>query len=115
MDFNSLTLSLTTFIDAFSSGYDRIGSAVQGLLGVFITIEVVLFGLWFSFGGEQVSSALKKLLALGLWVWIVQNYSTLAKAFVTSMIEAGLLAGGRGGDYRLLLDPSAIAGQGLDA
>ncbi len=115
MKFNALTLTLQNFIAAFSGGYGRLQGDANSLLGILIGIEVVLLGLWTAVGaGDNVVGVFKKILHIGLWVWIVQSYPTLCKAFVDSVVQAGLLAGG-GGDVSLLMDPSRLAGYGLDA
>jgi type IV secretion system protein TrbL len=115
MQFNTLTLTLQNFIAAFSGGYARLQSAAGSLLGILVGIEVVLLGLWTALsGGENVVGIFKKILHIGAWVWLVQSYPSLCKAFVESLVQAGLMAGG-GGDVSLLMDPSRLAGYGLDA
>ena len=90
--------------------------AANGLLGILVGIEVVLLGLWTALGGgDNVVGVFKKILHIGAWVWIVQSYPSLCKAFVDSLIKPGMLAGGGGGDVSLIMDPSRIAGYGLDA
>jgi type IV secretion system protein TrbL len=113
--FNTLTLTLQNFIAALSGGYGRLQGSVNSLLSILVGIEVVLLGLWTALGGgDNVVGIFKKILQIGAWVWIVQAYPSLCKAFVESLVHAGLLAGG-GGDASLLMDPSRLAGYGLDA
>ena len=115
MKFNTLTLTLQHFITAFSGGYGRLQGAAQSLLAILVGIEIVLLGLWTALGGgDNVVHVFKKILHIGFWVWIVQSYPTLCKAFVDSLVQAGLVAGG-GGNASLILDPSRLAGYGLDA
>jgi type IV secretion system protein TrbL len=115
VQFNSLTLTLQNFIAAFSGGYSRLQGAANGLLAILVGIEVVLLGLWTALGGgEHVAGVFKKILHIGGWVWVVQAYPTLCKTFLESLVQAGLMAGG-GGDASLLMDPSRLAGYGLDA
>ena len=115
MQFNSLTLTLQNFIAAFSGGYSRLQGAANGLLAILVGIEVVLLGLWTALGGgENVVGIFKKVLHIGGWVWLVRGYPTLCKAFLESLVQAGLTAGG-GSDVSLLMDPSRLAGYGLDA
>jgi len=84
-------------------------------LAILVGIEIVLLGLWTALGGgDNVVHVFKKILHIGFWVWIVQSYPTLCKAFVDSLVQAGLVAGG-GGNASLILDPSRLAGYGLDA
>jgi type IV secretion system protein TrbL len=115
MKFNTLTLTLQHFITAFSGGYGRLQGAANSLLAILVGIEIVLLGLWTALGGgDNVVHVFKKILHIGFWVWIVQSYPTLCKAFVDSLVQAGLVAGG-GGNASLILDPSRLAGYGLDA
>ncbi|MGO9838717.1 MAG: P-type conjugative transfer protein TrbL [Polyangiaceae bacterium] len=116
MQFNTLTLTLQNFITALSGAYSRIQGSASTLLGILVGIEVVLLGLWTALGGgDNVVGVFKKILHIGAWVWIVQSYPTLAKDLVDSLVKAGLLAGGGSGDVSLLMDPSRLAGYGLDA
>jgi type IV secretion system protein TrbL len=116
MQFNTLTLTLQNFITALSGAYSRIQGSASTLLGILVGIEVVLLGLWTALGGgDNVVGVFKKILHIGAWVWIVQSYPTLAKDLVESLVKAGLLAGGGSGDVSLLMDPSRLAGYGLDA
>src|SRR5580700_9076192 len=116
MQFNTLTLTLQNFITALSGAYGRIQSSASTLLGILVGIEVVLLGLWTALGGgDNVVGVFKRILHIGAWVWIVQSYPTLCKDLVDSLVKAGLLAGGGTGDVSLLMDPSRLAGYGLDA
>ena len=116
MQFNTLTLTLQNFITALSGAYSRIQGSASTLLGILVGIEIVLLGLWTALGGgDNVVGVFKRILHIGAWVWIVQSYPTLSKALVESLVKAGLLAGGGSGDVSLLMDPSRLAGYGLDA
>jgi type IV secretion system protein TrbL len=116
MQFNTLTLTLQNFIAALSGAYSRIQGSASTLLGILVGIEVVLLGLWTALGGgDNVVGIFKRILHIGAWVWIVQSYPTLSKALVESLVKAGLLAGGGSGNVSLLMDPSRLAGYGLDA
>jgi type IV secretion system protein TrbL len=116
MQFNTLTLTLQNFITALSGAYTNIQGAASSLLGILIGIEVVLLGLWTALGGgDNVAGVFKRILHIGAWVWIVQAYPTLAKALRESLIQAGMTAGGGTTDVSLLMDPSRLAGYGLDA
>jgi type IV secretion system protein TrbL len=115
MKFNALTLTLNNFIAAFAGGYGRLSGAANGLLAALGAIDIVLLGFWWALGGgERLTSVFKKILYLGFWIWATHAFPTIAKTFVETLMSAGTMAGG-GGNSNLLLDPSAIAGHGLDA
>ncbi|MCB2181350.1 MAG: P-type conjugative transfer protein TrbL [Desulfobulbaceae bacterium] len=116
MDFNSLTTTLTNFINAFNGGYSLLLPSVRWLTGTLLAIELSLIGIyWAVSGGERLIAVIKKLLFILFWVMLVGYFDVWAKTFVKSLINAGLIAGGQSGNYNLLLDPSRIAGYGLDA
>ncbi len=115
MDFNLLTTVLTTFVNALSSGQARVVAAGGGILRGLAVIEIVLAGLYLALGGADLSSLLKKLLQLSFWFWFATNFTSLAKTFVETLVQFGLSAGGQNGNMRLLLDPSQIAGMGLES
>jgi type IV secretion system protein TrbL len=75
MEFNSLTLTLQNFIAAFSGGYSRIQGPVNALLGILVGIEILLLGLWSALGGgDNVVGAFKKILHIGVWVYLCQHF-----------------------------------------
>ena len=80
-------------------------------------IELVLIALWWALGGNhQIVDAIKKILFLMFWLWIVTNFATLAPQFVYSLVDAGISgAGGAAGGHGIILDPSRIFGAGLEA
>ena len=116
MKFNALTIALHNFITIFSGGAGRLTSYANTLLYSLAAIDIVLLGLWWALdGGERLSGIFKRILYFGFWIWMVKNFPTLAKSFVDSLVQAGQIAGGGKADSALLLDPSKIAGYGLDA
>ncbi|HEY0871767.1 MAG TPA: P-type conjugative transfer protein TrbL [Acidothermaceae bacterium] len=116
MEFNTLTTTLTTFVGVFQAGYSRLGPTINGLLAILAGIDIVLVGFWWALGGgERLTEVIKKILFLGFWLWFTKSFQSNAKAFVDSLINAGLTAGGHPGGVNLLLDPSRIAAYGLTA
>ncbi len=116
MQFNILTLTLQHFVGVFSGGFGRMSSAVHALLAALVGIDLLLMGFWWALGGgEQLAAVFKKILYIGFWIWLVQSFPGLAKSFVDSLVSAGLMAGGGGVSVSQIMDPSALAGAGLDA
>ena len=115
-EFNTLTSTLTTLIDAFSVGYANLIGDIDYLLYTLGGIEITLIGLYWALGGgERIVEVFKKVLFLFFWVWLVNEAPFLMDDFVFSLAEAGFTAGGNAGNLDLLLDPSRIAGYGIDA
>jgi type IV secretion system protein TrbL len=115
MDFNLLTTTLTTFVSALAAGQAKVQAAGGGVLRALIIIEICLAGFWIALGSASVPSMFKKLLHITFWMWFATSFPTLVKAFSDSLVQLGLSAGQQSGNMSLLLDPSRIAGQALDA
>jgi type IV secretion system protein TrbL len=115
MDFNLLTSTLSAFVGALAQGQARVQSAGGSVLRGLIIIEIVLAGCWVALGSASVSSMFKKLLHITFWMWFATAFPTVVKAFSDSLVQLGLAAGQQSGNMSLLLDPSRIAGQALDA
>ncbi len=115
MDFNLLTTVLTTFVNALAAGQARVQSTGTGVLRSLAIIEIVLAGLWMAMDAPSLAAPFKKLLQISFWVWFANNFGTLTKKLCDSLVQLGLSAGGISGNLSLLLDPSRIAGQALDA
>lgn len=112
MDPGILTQTLNNFLTAFGAGWSNLQPAINWLTGALLGIEIVMLGLWWALGGgEQIVGVMKKVLYLGVWLWIVRSFPALSDAFVQSLIQAGKMAGGGGGPS--LFDPSKIIEYGL--
>jgi len=105
--------TLHTLILGVLTGHQNMRHAVDSVMWSLVTIEIVVVAIWTAFGEEQIASLLKKLLGLGIWIWIVQSFPRLAQAFVESVATVALRAGGKGDDFSVLLDPSSIMVRGL--
>ncbi len=113
MTFNVLTTVLTTIVGALGKAQSSIGKAGAIMTGLAV-IEIVLAALWVAMDGGSMSEGFKKLLQLSFWVWFATHFAGFAKYFSDSLVQMALGAGGQPGNYGLLLDPSRIAGMGLD-
>ncbi|ARM30495.1 P-type conjugative transfer protein TrbL [Prosthecochloris sp. HL-130-GSB] len=115
MNAGILTETLNHFISAFSASWGNLQPSINWLIGILLSIEIVLLGLWWALsGGERLVEVIKKLLFLGFWMWIVTGFPELVDAFVNSLIEAGKIAGSASGGGPSLYNPSKILGYGLD-
>jgi type IV secretion system protein TrbL len=110
---SATTQSLQNIIQGVLAGHAQMGGPAAYLMWSLVTIEIVLLGIWFAFGDAEISKLLKKVLEIGIWIWIVQAFPTLAQSLVEGMATAALRAGGGGDDFRTLQDPSGIMSRGL--
>src|ERR1022692_3086934 len=115
MQINVLTTTLTTFVTAIHNGQKTMHSAGNGILYGLAAIEVVLACLWIAMDGTNVSGPFKKLLQLSFWVYFSNNFASWCDKFRDTLVQLGLSAGGQGGNYKILFDPSSIGGMALDA
>jgi type IV secretion system protein TrbL len=115
VEFNTLTTTLTSLISSYTATYDRIQPIANYVLRSLAGIEITLLGLYLAIGGEQLPSLLGKFLKLSVWIYITTNFHQLVTVFSQSLIGAGLMAGGKPGNFQVLLDPSKIASYGLKA
>jgi type IV secretion system protein TrbL len=114
MEINVLTTTLTTFVNAIHSGQKTMHSAGNGVLCGLAAIEIVLAGIWIAMDGTNVSGPFKKLLQLSFWIYFSNNFISLCDTFRDSLVQLGLSAGGQGGNYKILFDPSSIGGLAMD-
>ncbi|MCP4424160.1 MAG: conjugal transfer protein TrbL, partial [Chloroflexi bacterium] len=85
-------------------------------LWLFVTllaIEIVLFGIYYAFGAKNFVDAFWKVIFIGFWWWVVNAFPALTTMMLNSFVAWGNTAGG-GGPVNIL-DPSAIAAQGMAA
>lgn len=110
-----LTETLNLFIAAFSDGFERLRPAIGALLRILLTLDVLFFSILVLFDIEQVKSGFRKLLALSLWVYVIQDFDQHAKSVVNSLIQAGLTAAGRGQvNVFAVMNPSGILVQAFN-
>lgn len=114
MEVGLLTEIMNVFVDAFSGGFDRIRPAISGLLNVLIGIEFAWFGVQVLLGVECLSSGLKKIMSIGLWMFVALQFDQHALALVDSLVQSGMMAAGtEGQSARSLLNPSVILNDGF--
>jgi type IV secretion system protein TrbL len=112
---NALTNSLTTVVETLQAGNERATAALGGIVDALGVIEVVMWGASVLLGSEALAGFVKKFLGLQIWLWIIRGFQELAKQFMKSLVAGAFSAAGGSGGLQSLLDPSQIAGRGLDA
>lgn len=115
--FGALTDALTTIVTTIDDRYSEVASKTDALLGALFVIDVVLWGCWITLGAESVSSFARKFVSIQIWLFIIRGFHGIAKWLMHTLVGAASSAarGSGGGGVKTLLDPSAIAGMGLDA
>lgn len=111
--------SVNSFLDRFLGLADRGFGLIQGdvafVLNALIVISVTLAGAMWALKAEApVAPFFRKVLFVGLFAFLVNNWNTLAGAINQSGAALGLKAGGSGMSLAQLHDPARVAVQGKE-
>lgn len=111
----SLTAVLEQFLSVLHLGQLGVQSSALRLLTKIATIEIILAALWWAMSGsEALGSLLKKLLYIGFFVLVIDNYDTLLNTVVEGFIQTGKTASSSSGDaLASVRDPSTIVDAGF--
>ena len=104
----------TRYID---SGFGLLSGEVAFIATTLIVIDVTLAALFWSWGADDdiVARLVKKTLFVGVFAYLISNWSNLAKIVFDSFAGLGLKASGTGFTTADLLRPGKVAQTGLDA
>lgn len=113
----SLTFILDHFLSVFQLGKTNVSSNAWNLLSALATIELLLASLFWAITGQDVLVGLiKKILSIGFFVFVIQNYDYLLHHIVDGFIATGKAASSAGGDsLASVRDPSSIVEAGFVA
>lgn len=117
VDVGIMTQTLEKVLNLFQGGADNVQSGGTGLLSVLITIEIVWGGLMWSFTDATMvmRNFLKKLIFVGVFAFLVLNWTSVANTILDGFIWGGnQVAGGRV-PVGVMRDPSRIVKGGLQA
>ncbi len=83
------------YIDAINSGFGLLKSDVTFVLNVLIILSIVWSALLWTFSDDHVIAEFaRKLIFLGMFVWLVANWSMLVDKLGRTFMDLGLKAGG---------------------
>ncbi len=109
------------FLEAFTryidSGFGLLGGDVGFLTRTLIALDITLAGLFWALGGEDnvIGRFVRKILYIGTFAFILNNFSMLAGIVFRSFAQAGLTAGGGTITASDLFKPGRLAGTGFSA
>lgn len=108
---------LAAFIAYIDSGFGLLGGDVGFLVATLIGIDITLAGLFWAMGGEDnvLGRFARKILYIGAFAFIINNFRMLADIVFRSFAQAGLTAGGGTLTAADLLKPGHLAGVGFSA
>jgi len=104
----------TRYID---SGFGLLGGEIGFLSTTLIAIDVTIAGLFWAWGADEdvLQRLIKKTLYIGVFAFIIGNFSSLAGIVFQSFAGLGLKATGSAMSITDFMRPGFIAATGLDA
>src|SRR4051812_21137002 len=95
-DLNVIDRFLADFIRYIDSGFGLLGPDIAFLTSTLIVIDLTIAGLFWAMGGEAdvLGKLLRKILYVGAFAFIINNFSRLADIIFRSFTQAGLTAAG---------------------
>ncbi|MBL8548162.1 MAG: type IV secretion system protein, partial [Hyphomonadaceae bacterium] len=115
MDTSSVNSFLSQFLAVASSGFGLIQGDVNFVLNTLIVISIVLTGAQWALGHDNpVAPMFRKVLFIGLFAWLVNNWDMLSTVIHRSGAMLGLQAGGGGLTMADLHNPARIGGIGIE-
>ncbi len=116
-DINVIDDFTSTFTAYIDSGFGLLAGDVGFLTAILIGIDVVLAGLFWALHGEQnvMGQFVKKVLYVGAFAFIINNFALLANVIFASFAGLGLVATGTTLTAADLMKPGFVAATGFDA
>jgi type IV secretion system protein TrbL len=108
------------FTDVFSrfidGGFGLLGGEVRFLSTTLVAIDMTLAGIWWAMGGRDVlPQLLRKILYVGAFVFIINNFNALSGIVFRSFAGLGLVASGSPLAQADLFRPGQVAAAGVTA
>lgn len=116
-DLNIIDQFTQTFVTYIESGFGLLGPDVAFLTTILIGIDITLAGLFWAFSEDRsiLPSLIKKVLYVGAFAFILNNFSDLATIIFESFAGLGLRATGSPISADDLMRPGFVAATGYDA
>jgi type IV secretion system protein TrbL len=108
---------LSVFTSYIDSGFGLLGGEVGFLSSTLIAIDVTIAALFWAWGTDEdvLQRLVKKTLYIGVFAYIIGNFSNLANILFQSFAGIGLKASGSAMAIGDFLKPGTVAATGLDA
>ncbi|MDA4848791.1 P-type conjugative transfer protein TrbL [Hoeflea poritis] len=116
-DLNVIDQFTQTFVTYIESGFGLLGPDVAFLTTILIGIDITLAGLFWALSDDRsiLPSLIKKVLYVGAFAFILNNFSDLASIIFESFAGLGLRATGSPISADDLMRPGFVAATGYDA
>ena len=112
----TINLILKQYLQTINSAFGLIQGHVVWLLNFLIIMNIVLSAMLWALSEDQIMVKLaRKIVYIGFFVWLVQNWQSLTDTVAQSFMYLGFEAGGIGFPQVYLLNPGNIAYRGFTA
>jgi type IV secretion system protein TrbL len=107
---------MVVFSDTVSAGFDALHGSVTGVFGLLIVLVVALTGVQWALSPnrEMLAGAFGKVLLIGAFAWLINDWQRLSETLYAGFLELGLTAGGGSLSRSEFLNPGAILAQGWE-
>ena len=108
---------LNVFTQYIDTGFGLLRPEMAYLATTLIVIDITLAALFWSWGSDEdiIARLVRKTLFVGVFAYLIGNWTTLARIIFQSFAGLGLLASGTGLSEASFLEPGRIAEVGFDA
>ncbi len=116
-DLNIIDQFLSIFISYIDSGFGLLRGDVGHLTSILIAIDVTIAAVFWALDGENnvLGKLVKKVLYVGAFAYILNNFATLANLIFQSFTRLGLDASANTLSAADMLKPGRLAGIGFEA
>ena len=107
---------MVVFSDTVSAGFAALQGSVNGVFGLMIALVVALTGIQWALSSnrEVLAAGFGKVLLIGAFAWLINDWQRLSETLYAGFIELGLTAGGGALSRADFLNPGAVLAQGWD-
>ncbi len=107
---------MVVFSNTISAGFDALQGSVNGVFGLLIALVVALTGIQWAMSPnrEVLASGFGKVLLIGAFAWLINDWQQLSETVYAGFLELGLTAGGGSLSREEFLNPGAILAQGWE-
>ncbi|MEN5168707.1 P-type conjugative transfer protein TrbL [Brevundimonas pondensis] len=105
---------MAVFSNTVSGGFSALQGPVNGVFGLMIALVVALTGIQWALSSnrEVLASGFGKILLIGAFAWLINDWQALSETIYAGFLELGLTAGGGDLSRADFLNPGAILAEG---
>ena len=105
---------MAVFSNTVSAGFSALQGPVNGVFGLMIALVVALTGIQWALSPnrEVLASGFGKVLLIGAFAWLINDWQALSETLYAGFLELGLIAGGGDLSRADFLNPGAVLAEG---